>query len=388
MQKWLVFGILTAIIIAGGCISKENGKNETATQTKAEDIKIGVLITQTGGLGPIGEGMANGAKLAAREINKEGISGRNVTLIIEDTGTNPAKAAEAAKKLIEVDNVQVIIGGVASSETLAVAPMADKSKVVLISPSSTAPSVTDAGEYVFRVIGSDNLQGDAIAQLAMAKNFTKPVVLFENNDYGVGLEKVFKEKFEGIAISSIQYEKGKADYRSELEAIKQVNPDVIVYVGYPAEASTILQQAKQLGLKTKWIAAEGIADPVMFDNKEVAAQMEGMYLTRPSSPEGNPEYQNFKNLYREAFGKDPGIYSDTEFDATMLAAQAIKEAGNEGEKIKNALPAVSRRYRAVTGDKAFDANGDVPQEYTVLEVRNKTMVTIGNWSRSSGIKLQ
>ena len=388
MQKWLVFGILTAIIIAGGCISKENGKNETATQTKAEDIKIGVLITQTGGLGPIGEGMANGAKLAAREINKEGINGRNVTLIIEDTGTNPAKAAEAAKKLIEVDNVQVIIGGVASSETLAVAPMADKSKVVLISPSSTAPSVTDAGEYVFRVIGSDNLQGDAIAQLAMAKNFTKPVVLFENNDYGVGLEKVFKEKFEGIAISSIQYEKGKADYRSELEAIKQVNPDVIVYVGYPAEASTILQQAKQLGLKTKWIAAEGIADPVMFDNKEVAAQMEGMYLTRPSSPEGNPEYQNFKNLYREAFGKDPGIYSDTEFDATMLAAQAIKEAGNEGEKIKNALPAVSRRYRAVTGDKAFDANGDVPQEYTVLEVRNKTMVTIGNWSRSSGIKLQ
>src|SRR3972149_6802824 len=348
MQKWLVVGILTAIIIAGGCISKENGKNETATQTKAEDIKIGVLITQTGGLGPIGEGMANGAKLAAREINKQGINGKKVKLIIEDTGTNPAKAAEAAKKLIEVDNVQVIIGGVASSETLAVAPMADKSKVVLISPSSTAPSVTDAGEYVFRVIGSDNLQGDAIAQLAMAKNFTKPVVLFENNDYGVGLEKVFKEKFEGIAISSIQYEKGKADYRSELEAIKQVNPDVIVYVGYPAEASTILQQAKQLGLKTKWIAAEGIADPVMFDNKEVAAQMEGMYLTRPSSPEGNPEYQNFKNLYREAFGKDPGIYSDTEFDATMLAAQAIKEAGNEGEKIKNALPAVSRRYRAVT----------------------------------------
>lgn len=390
MQKWLVVGMLIAVIIAG-CINKENRTNETietVNQTKLDDIKIGVLVTQTGGLGPIGEGMANGAKLAAREINKEGINGRNVTLIIEDTATNPATAAEAAKKLIEVDKVQVIIGGVASSETLAVAPMADKSKIVLISPSSTAPSVTDAGEYVFRVIGSDKLQGEAIARLAVAKNFTRPAMLVENNDYGIGIEKVFREKFEGISISSIKYEKGKADYRTELNAIKQVNPDVIIYAGYPAEASTILQQTKQLGLKTKWIAAEGIADPVMFENDDVAAQMEGMYLTRPSSPEDNPEYQNFKKLYREAFGKDPGIYSDTEFDAIMLAAEAIKEVGNEGEKIKNVLPAVSRKYKAVTGDKAFDANGDVQQDYTVFEVKNRTMVTIGNWSLSSGIKLQ
>jgi branched-chain amino acid transport system substrate-binding protein len=385
MQKWLVAGMLIVMIIAGGCVSKEDGMNET----QEGDIKIGVLITRTGGLGPIGEGMENGAKLAAIEINKKGgIDGRNVTLIIEDTGTNPAKAAEAAKKLIEVDKVQVIIGGVASSETLAVAPMTNNSKVVLISPSSTAPSVTDAGEYVFRVIGSDNLQGDAIARLAMAKNFTKPATLVENNDYGIGLENVFKTKFNGTVVSSIHYEKGKADYRTELDTIKKANPDVITFVGYPAEASTILQQAKQLGLKTKWIAAEGIADPVMFDNKDVAAQMEGMYLTRPSSPEGNPEYQNFKKLYNETFGKDPGIYSDTEFDATMLAAEAIKEVGNDGEKIKNALPAVSRKYKAITGDKAFDENGDVPQDYAVLEVSNKTMVTIGTWSLNSGIKLQ
>ena len=387
MQKWLIAGMLIAIIIASGCVSKDEGTNKTVTQS-GEDIKIGVLITQTGGLGPIGEGMANGAKLAAKEINKQGIIGKNVTLIIEDTGTNPAIAAEAAKKLIEVDNVQVIIGAVASSETLAVAPFANSAKVVLISPSSTAPSISDAGDYVFRVIGSDNLQGDAIAQLAKANNFTKAATLVENNDYGIGLENVFKAIFKGTVVTSIRYEKGKADYRTELNSIKQTNPDVIIYVGYPAEASTILQQTKQLGLKTKWIAAEGIADPVMFDNKDVAAQMEDMYLTRPSSPEGNPEYQNFLKLYKEAFGKDPGIYSDTEFDATMLAALAIKEAGNDGEKIKNALPGVSRKYEAVTGDKTFDKNGDVPQDYTVLEVKNKTMVTIGNWSLASGIKIQ
>ncbi len=380
--------MLMAILIAAGCVNKEGNTNNTEVSSASGDIKIGVLITYTGGLGPIGEGMANGARLAAREINKETIKGNNVTLIIEDTGTNPAKAAEAAKKLIDIDKVQVIIGGVASSETLAVAPIAERSKVVLISPSSTAPSITDAGEYIFRVIGSDNLQGEAIARLAMAKNFTQPETLVENNDYGIGLETVFKAKFNGTVKNSIHYEKGKADYRAELDIIKKTNPDAIIYVGYPAEASTILQQAKQLGLKTKWIAAEGIADPVMFENKDVAAEMEGMYLTRPASPEGNPEYQKFFKLYKEMYGKDPGIYSDTEYDATMLAAAAIREAGNDGEKIKNALPAISQNYTGVTGNKSFDENGDVPQDYIVLEVINKTMVPIGNWSLSTGIKLR
>jgi len=382
MKKWYILSVILAMLIASGCVGEK-------PQQKQEDIKIGVLITYTGGLAQFGEAMANGAKLAAQEINKAGgINGKNITLILEDTGTDPAKAAEAAKKLIDVDNVQVIIGAVSSSETLAVANYSERLKVVLISPSSTAPSLTNAGDYVFRVVGSDNLQGDVIAQLAMAKNFTKAAALVENNDYGIGLENVFKEEFNGTIVKSIHYEKGKADYRTELDTIKKAAPDVIIYVGYPAEASSILQQTKQLGLKTNWIAAEGIADPGIFQNPEVASQMEGMLLTKPSSPEQSPEYQNFLKLYRAAYGKDPGIYSDTEFDAVTLAALAIKEAGNDGEKIKNALPAVSHKYKAVTGDKSFDENGDVPQDYTILEVVNKTMVPIGSWNPATGIKLK
>lgn len=376
MKKWFAACMIIAVLISAGCVGE-----------KKPEIKAGVLITFTGGLGQFGEAMANGAILAADEINKAGgINGSTITLIIEDTGTDPAKAAEAAKKLIDVDGVQVIIGAVSSTETLAVAPIAERSKVVLISPSSTAPSITDAGEYIFRVVGSDNLQGEAITRLATAKNYTKAATLVENNDYGIGLENVFRSNFKGNIVAGVRYEKGKGDYRTELDAIKNANPQVIIYVGYPAEASTILQQARSLGLEAKWIAAEGIADPVMFENAEVAGQMEGMLLTRPTSPEQNPEYRNFVKLYRDAYGKEPGIYSDTEYDAVMLAALAIREAGNNGEKIKNALPEVSITYKAVTGNKTFDENGDVPQDYTVLEVKNGTMVAIGNWSTASGIR--
>src|SRR3990170_7116054 len=78
MKKWFMVSMIIAILIASGCVSDKTAQN-------TENIKIGVLITYTGGLGPIGEGMANGAKLAAMEINNKGIiKGRNVTLIIED----------------------------------------------------------------------------------------------------------------------------------------------------------------------------------------------------------------------------------------------------------------------------------------------------------------
>ncbi len=382
MKKLFMLCVIIVILIAGGCVGEK----------KEEPVKIGVLITYTGGLGPIGEGMANGAKLAAMEINNKGIiKGKNVTLIFEDTGTDPAKAAEAARKLINIDKVQVIIGGVASSETLAIAPIAEQNKVVLISASSTAPSVSKAGEYVFRVVPSDLLQGEAIAKLALTKNYARAATLVENNDYGIGMEDVFKKHFTGN-VTSIRYEKGKGDYRAELEAIKKSDPDVIIYVGYPQDASVILQQAGQLNLKKKWIAAEGIADPVMFNNEEVARQMEGMMLTTPGRSEqeekGDAAFQYYANLHKQTFGKDYGIYSDTEYDATMLAAYAIAEAGNNGTGIKDALPRVAKTYRAVTGDKTFDENGDVRGGYKILEVRNKTMITVGSWNPAAGIKLQ
>ncbi len=98
MKKWLLTGLIILILIASGCVGDKTGKDNAGTQQKPEPIKIGVLITYTGALGPIGEGMANGAMLAAQEINKKGINGSNVTLIIEDTGTNPAKAAVAKSR--------------------------------------------------------------------------------------------------------------------------------------------------------------------------------------------------------------------------------------------------------------------------------------------------
>jgi len=383
VKNYLIMGLIFALLIASGCAGTEKPE-----QKSGEPIKIGVLVSYTGSLGTYGQGMARGAELARDEINRKGIKGSNVTLIIEDTGSDATKATDAARKLINVDKVQVIIGAVSSTETLAIAPIANQNKVVVISATSTAASVTDAGDYIFRVVGSDALQGEAMAKVAEKKNYTKAATLVQNNDYGKGLEAVIKSKFNGTVVKSVQYGTGRTDYKTELQGIKEANPDVIMFVGYPAEASMILLDSKKIDLNVPWIAAEGIADPKMFENPEVAARMEGMLLTRPASTAENPDYKNFVSVHKQVYGVEPGIYADTYYDATMLAALAIENSGNDGEKIKNALPVISRTYKGVSGNKPFDKNGDVPQDYAILEVKNKAMVTIGSWNPAAGVTLQ
>ncbi|MFQ6118849.1 MAG: ABC transporter substrate-binding protein [Methanosarcinales archaeon] len=373
-----MFTILVASIIAillSGCVTEEN-------------IKIGVLLPLTGDLGPIGEGMKKGAELAVFEINQQGgINGRNVSLIVEDTGTDPSKAAEAARKLIDVDKVQVIVGAAASSCTLAAAQIAEKNKVVMVSPASTSPKITEAGDYIFRNVGSDLLQGQALADLAKAKGYKKAATLVLNNDYGIGMEDVFKKHFSEV-VKSVKYEKGKGDYRTELEDIKSANPDVIMLVAYPESGSIILKQARELDVKIDWIAAEGIADTKMFDNPQVATAMEGMLLTRPSSPKNDPNYQKFLNSYKQKYGNDPGIYADYTYDAVNLVSKAIEEGGYNGESIKNALFKVSEHYKGATGDKTFDENGDMKSQfYEIIVAKNKTFESIGSWTLETGIEL-
>ncbi len=390
----IVFAFLLILGILAGCakeekvkeekVAKTEAKEEVKEKTEAETIKIGVLLPLTGALGPVGEKMKMGAELAAKEINEHGgINGKKIELIVEDTQTDPAKAVEAAKKLIDINKVKVIVGAAASSSTLAIADYANKKKVVVISPASTSPKITEAGDYIFRVVASDALQGKALADLAVEKGYKTAATLVINNDYGIGIEDVFSRAFEekgGKVVQKIRFDTGKGDYRTELEQIRASNPDVIMFVAYPEDAAVILKQAYELGINIPWIAAEGIATEEMFNYPLMKEAMEGMLLTKPSSPTGSPLYQYFVEQFKKAFNEEPGIYSDYTYDAVFLASMAIAYAGYDGEKIKDTLYWISRHYKGVTGDKTMDENGDIIyQSYDILLAKEGKLEKVGSW---------
>ncbi len=352
-------------------------------EEKAEKgpIKIGAIMCLSGELGPVGPGLVEGIELAVWEVNqKGGIQGRQIELIVEDEETTPTKAVEVGSKLIDIDGVKVIIGPMISPSVLSLANKSSASKVVLISPSATAPSVTDAGEWVFRVCPTDLVQAKALADLAKFKGYTRVATLVVNNDYGVGLEEGFSKNFEGEVVAKVRFESGKADYRTELDTIKAKQPDAVMLVAYPESGTVILKQAAELKMGFQWLAAEGIADAVMLQRPEIIPELEKTLFTKPRSVKETVAYRHFLELFKQKYpGKEPGIYADYAYDATRMAIMAIAYGGNDGEGIKNALYLVGDHYKGASGDKTFDVNGDVSADFDILAVRNNQMVSVGSW---------
>lgn len=331
-------------------------------------IEIGTIFSLTGDLGSYGVPIQNGAILAAKHINeKGGVLGKEFKLIHEDDRTTPQGAVEAMQKLVNVNKVPAVVGSLGSSMTLAIMPIGRDNKVVMISPSSTSPAITTADDdgYLFRTAASDAFQGKVLVKVAMEMGYEKVAHLYINNDYGVAMNDVIKETLPaegGDLIAEVPYNPGATSYRSELTALTENNPEALIFTGYPEYGAVILRQAKELGITSQWILAEGLKDPLLVDQLG-ADLVEGMVGTAPLPP-SSPQYEAFKSAFKEEFNADPGVYSDTCYDATMLIAKAIEKAGKaEGTAIRDVLREVSLEYTGISGAVDFDENGDVTTDF-------------------------
>ncbi|MBS7618418.1 ABC transporter substrate-binding protein [Candidatus Bathyarchaeota archaeon] len=336
------------------------------------EIKVGCIMSLTGLLGPMGASIVKGVQLAVDEVNSRGgIAGRRIVLIVEDDGTDATKGLEALKKLVEVDGCQVVIGPMASGVLRAMGSYTNEHKVVLISPSATAPYITTEfpDDYVFRTVGSDTLQGKALGELLVKRGTSKVVILVMNNPYGVGIMEESKKVLGTSVIKTIVYDYSKLDFTTELQMVKDLKPDGVLYVGYYEDGKIMLRQALEMGLDNiLWVCAEGIYGERMFEDPAAAEFMSRACIgTRPVAPVGLKSYEVFKSKFRAKFGEDPSMYADTAYDATVMAILAIAKAGDyNGTKIREALKDVSQTFMGATGYKLFDENGD--QLYQVYEI--------------------
>lgn len=336
------------------------------------EIKIGCIMSLTGLLGPMGANIVKGVQLAVDEVNSRGgIAGRRIVLIVEDDATDPTRGLEALKKLVEVDGCQVVIGPMASGVLRTIGSYANDHKVVLISPTATAPYITTEfpDDYVFRTVGSDTLQGKALGELLVEKGASRIVVLVMNNPYGVGIMEEAKKVLGMRIIKTITYDPHKLDFTTELQMIKDLRPDGILYVGYYEDGKIMFRQALEMGLDNiLWVCAEGIYGDPMFEDPAAAEFMSRACIgTRPSAPLGLESYEIFRSKFKAKFGEEPSMYADTAYDATMMAILAIAKAGDyNGTKIREALKDISQTFMGATGYKIFDENGD--QLYQVYEI--------------------
>ncbi len=157
----LIISIVVAsfMVFSFGCAKKEE-----------KEIKIGAILPLTGDAAQYGQSAKKGMELAVNEINERGgIDNKKIKLIIEDRQGQVKDGVAAFRKLITVEKVPIIIGELLSSITLAIAPLANENKVVILSPASTAPKITEAGDYIFRNVASDIVEGQIMAEYAFKK---------------------------------------------------------------------------------------------------------------------------------------------------------------------------------------------------------------------------
>ncbi len=348
------------MVVTSGCAKKEE-----------KEIKIGAILPLTGDAALAGTNTREGIDLAVDEINKVGLNGKKIRVIYEDTQADPKTAVSAVNKLINVDQVQYIIDDSISSVTLSVAPIVEKSKVVLLSTGATAPKISQAGNFVFRIWNSDALEGEEIAKYAVDSLKIKNVgILYINNDYGIGLAEVFKFQIDQKGLTSVHiesFDQGALEHRTQLAKILSADPEAIYLVGYSKDCIRIIQQAKEMKFRGIWLGTTVMLDPsvtnVVMKNKYT------LYYPAPMIPDTSSlGVKVFKERFMAKYQKDAPALADVGYDAVMLLKKTI-ELGNglNGENIRAGLMRI-KAYEGASGLIEFDKNGDVHKPIEIKQL--------------------
>ena len=352
MKKFLIF-ILGFVLFFSGCEQKQENNI----------IKIGVVLPLTGNLAEPGKRILNGIKLAAEGLLE-------YKLIIEDSAADPKKSITAIKKLIHHDNVKIIIGDMTSSATLAIAPIAERNKVILLSPGASSPKLSSAGDYIFRDWVSDDFEGKAMANYAY-KNIAKEAsVVYIDNDYGIGLSDAFSKEFKklGGELKIITgYNSKITDFKST--ANKVIDNKIIYLPGEPIPNGVIVKTLNEQGYKGQILSNLSVQYDDFFKIAKKTAN--GIIYSSPSLDleKKDKHIVDFVKKYKTSFGSSPDIASAHGYDAFNIIDIALKKCDKNILELKKCL--YETNFIGVTGKMEFDTNGDVMKDIDIYIIENE-----------------
>lgn len=320
---------LTTILATAALLS-------TTALATAGDTKVGILMDITGPIANFIPPLQNAANLAVKQANAQGglLDGNAVAVYGDTTGTSQG-AVDAAQKLVNIENVPVVMGSLMSGTTIAAAEAVFiPSGVAVLSPTATSPAMTDLkdNDLVYRIVPSDNYQGEILAKMVMAEGLDSVSVTYVNNDYGVGIGQTFIEAYKaagGTIVAESKHEEKKDSYRSELASLAKSDAQALIVVAYAGDSGgKIVKQAAEGGLFTKFVGTDGLRDELLIE--QVGAQvLSTSFFSSPTSPGDNPAQSTLHDAYNAEYGEGADkAFVDQTYDATFLTLLAIEQAGS------------------------------------------------------------
>lgn len=328
-------------------------------------IKVGVILPLTGPASEIGNNILDGIMVASEYY--DGISSKKIKIIVEDSKLDAKQAMSSANKLITVDKVEAIIGLASSTEALAVAPICEKNKIVMISSTASTPLLSDAGDYIFRIYPSDVYDSKVLADYA--KNIKNVSILYLNNDFGVGLKNTFIENYSrsGGNISNIEaFLPNDTDFRTQLSKIKKSAPEGVFVIAIDMQYLNIVKQIRELGIKARIFAPVTFDNPVLVERLGKAAN--GIVYSRPKYTEiPNEQNSEFKKRYAKLRGGKPALLTALGFDTYALYFNTLAKTKFTLSAVKEQL--YKMEYQGVSGKIIFDKKGDIIPEIELITIK-------------------
>ena len=370
---WILGAIILLILILTSIFYKPTPKG---------NIKIGIATLLTGDYAMLGKNIVNASQLAVKEINdKGGINGRQIELFIEDSGVTSKDGLSAVQKLIDVDGVKYIVAGMSSNGTLAAAPLANQKHVILMSPVTGGKNIDEAGDYVFRNANSDLLAGRDLANAMIKLGYKNVGVISEVTEYTLDIKNTFEQTIKekgGTIVASEEFQSDTKDYRTLIKKVQSEQPQALLVLSQTGtNAAYFIKQSRELGFNPQLFTDFNLATNT--DAKKIIGSLDGIYFTDPSYDAGNPATKSFFDLYQKTYGAPSAIpfHAAASYDAVMMFSDAIKNVGDNSEKVKDWLLANVKNRHGLMGTFSFDKNGNSDLSFTIKLIMNDTAEPVG-----------
>ena len=391
---------LSAGVLLASC------QGQGGSESTDSGLKLGTLAPTTGDLASIGQNWPAAVQLAVDTINEcGGVNEAPVSLVNEDSQTDPSAGSTAMTKLAEVDGVAGVVGAFASSVSGAAVDVAVRNNVMMVSPGSTSPVFTERAQndefdgYWARTAPPDTYQSQALAALAEKRGLNNVSTVAINNDYGVGFEQQFVEAFKAdggnIVGQPVRYDPKATTLDTEAQKAFESNPDAVAAVLYAETGSVLLKSAFENGYldDTTVLLTDGVYSDDFVRQVGKASYgrsiIAGALGTVPGAD--GQALEEFTAFWNEKTDRELTAYVPHNWDAAvlmMLAAEAsdtntgegirdniLQVANAPGVEVSDACEAMDLvrqgediNYQGASGNVDIDENGDVVGSYDVWEV--------------------
>jgi len=365
----IILGVIIAIVVVGGIWY---GVSKNQTPAEKSPIKVGVILPLTGTSADAAEYAKKGLSLALKEINSDNTKNK-IELVFEDSQYKNDAAVTAVNKLISFDGVKYIIGDYGSSQTLAIAPIAEQNKIILITPTSQASGITKAGDYVFRTQINTADEAKYFADFLVGKiGSDRLSIIAINTDYGADyindFSTAFKEKGGNLGIIQ-KIESTASDFRTEILKSQNDNAKHILLITNRKIGGQIIKQASELKTQFNFFATSPIEGNELIQIAGAAA--DGLIYPYPFNSNSADDYQQqFQNKYANEYG---GIKAEmvaaNAYDTLMILNKCFNNVGIDTESVKNCLYN-TQNYSGASGLISFDKNGDVQKPLIIKAIKN------------------